>query len=88
MISVTSYSLIVKEYGKHNKDTGSCETQIAFLTNRISNLADHFKSHKHDQHSKYGLLKMVSKRRNLLSRLKYKDYMQYKEVIYKLDLRK
>ncbi|MDR1781632.1 MAG: 30S ribosomal protein S15 [Bacilli bacterium] len=79
---------LIKEFGKNEQDTGSAEVQIAILTERINNLNVHFKEHKHDYHSNRGLLKLVGKRRNLLSYLKDKDVQRYREVIAKLGLRR
>ncbi|MDP8257896.1 MAG: 30S ribosomal protein S15 [Candidatus Aadella gelida] len=79
---------IVDDFKKHDSDTGSPEVQIALLSERISGLADHFKEHKKDHHSRRGLLMMVNKRRKLLSYLKSSDNGKYQEVIKKLGLRK
>ena len=64
---------IVKKFGKDENDTGSTSVQIALLTNRITYLTEHFKEHKHDHHSRRGLLKLVGSRRHLLDYLKNKD---------------
>ena len=79
---------IVKDFQRTNTDTGSPEVQIALLTNRITDLADHFKSHKKDHHSRQGLLRMVNHRRKLLDYLKNKDISRYRELIGRLGLRK
>lgn len=79
---------IVKEYQRDEKDTGSCEVQIAILTKEINDLTEHLKVHKHDYHSNRGLLKKVGKRRNLLQYLARKDVVRYRELIQKLGLRK
>ena len=79
---------VVKEYATKPGDTGSPEVQIAVLTERINNLTDHFKSHVKDNHSRRGLLKMVSHRRQLLDYLKKKDTARYDAVISKLGLRR
>lgn len=79
---------IIKEYAKHEGDTGSPEVQVALLTNRISYLTEHFKSHAKDFHSRTGLLKMVGQRRKLLNYLKNKDIARYRELINRLGLRK
>ncbi len=79
---------LIKEHARGNADTGSPEVQIAVLTERISNLTEHFKSHKKDNHSRRGLLKMVSQRRRLLDYLKAKDEGRYKDVVQKLGLRR
>ncbi len=72
----------------HEKDTGSPEVQIAMLTRRINDLNEHLKVHKHDHHSRRGLLKMVGKRRNLLKYLSNKDIDRYRNIIAKLGIRK
>tara|TARA_Y100000996_G_scaffold339728_1_gene276733 strand:+ start:4326 stop:4595 length:270 start_codon:yes stop_codon:yes gene_type:complete len=78
---------LISEYSINEKDTGSVEVQIAILSERIQNLTEHFKNHNHDTHSKRGLLKMVNKRKKLLSYLSKKDDTKYKEVITKLKIR-
>ena len=72
---------------KHDKDTGSSEAQIVSMTGRINQLNEHFKSHKHDQSSRRGLLKIVGKRRRLLKYLKSKNSEKYEQVIKSLDIR-
>ncbi len=79
---------IIKDYQLSDGDTGSAEVQIALLTARIEDLSDHFKSHKHDHHSRQGLLKMVSSRRKLLDYLKGDDLERYRKLIERLGLRK
>ena len=79
---------LIKEFADHPKDTGSAAVQIALLTNRIKQLNEHFKVHKKDYHSRLGLLKLVNRRRSLLSYLKRKDPEKYQEVISKLGLKK
>lgn len=79
---------LVNEYAKAEGDTGSPEVQIAILTERITNLTDHFKTHTKDNHSRRGLLKLVNKRRRLLDYLKRTDQDRYTDVIGKLGLRK
>lgn len=79
---------IMGKFAKHDKDTGSPEVQVAILTERIKGLMDHFQHHKHDHHSRRGLLKMVAKRRSLLGYLKKKDLGRYKTLIESLGLRK
>tara|TARA_B100001540_G_scaffold147021_1_gene130447 strand:- start:230 stop:499 length:270 start_codon:yes stop_codon:yes gene_type:complete len=78
---------LISEYAINEKDTGSTEVQIAILSERIQNLTEHFKNHNHDTHSKRGLLKMVNKRKKLLSYLSKKNDTKYKEVITKLKIR-
>jgi small subunit ribosomal protein S15 len=79
---------IISQYRTHEGDTGSPEVQIAILTRRIEELTEHFKMHVKDNHSRRGLLKMVSKRRRLLDYLKKQDVSRYQQVIGKLGLRK
>ena len=79
---------LIGNHKKHEKDTGSPEVQIALLTERITNLTDHFKTHKKDHHSRRGLLKLVGQRRRLLDYLKGKDIGRYREIIAKLGIRK
>tara|TARA_R110002072_G_scaffold188396_4_gene345156 strand:- start:1318 stop:1587 length:270 start_codon:yes stop_codon:yes gene_type:complete len=79
---------LVKEYAQKAGDTGSPEVQVAILTERIVNLTEHFKDHKKDNHSRRGLLKMVSQRRRLLDYLKGKDEGRYQALIEKLGLRR
>lgn len=79
---------IINKYRRDAKDTGSTEVQVAILTEEINNLTEHLKEHKHDYHSKRGLLKKVGRRKNLLNYLKNNDVAKYREVIEKLGLRK
>jgi small subunit ribosomal protein S15 len=79
---------IIKKYGKSEDDTGSTQVQVALLTARISYLTEHFKEHKHDHHSRRGLLKLVGTRRHLLDYLKAKNVNQYRELIKELGIRK
>ena len=79
---------IITEYATKEGDTGSPEVQVAILTERINNLTDHFKSHVKDNHSRRGLLKMVSQRRSLLDYLKGKDEARYRTLIEKLGIRR
>ncbi|MCC3357425.1 MULTISPECIES: 30S ribosomal protein S15 [Bacillaceae] len=79
---------IISEYKTHENDTGSPEVQIAVLTEQINKLNDHLRTHKKDHHSRRGLLKMVGKRRNLLTYLRNKDVTRYRELINKLGLRR
>jgi small subunit ribosomal protein S15 len=79
---------LMKDYGTKPGDTGSPEVQVALLTERINGLTDHFKSHKKDNHSRRGLLKMVSLRRGLLDYLKSKDEQRYQTLIKRLDIRR
>lgn len=79
---------IVKKFARDEKDTGSAEVQIAILTEEINALTAHLKEHKHDFHSRRGLLKKVGQRRNMLNYLAKKDVQRYREVVQKLGLRK
>ncbi len=79
---------IVKEYQRKQADTGSPEVQIALLSARINGLAEHFKAHVKDHHSRRGLLRMVSQRRKLLDYLKRSDEEKYRALIDRLGLRK
>ena len=79
---------IIEKFKTHETDTGSCEVQIALLTDRILYLTEHFKAHPKDYHSRTGLLKMVGQRRKLLNYLKKKDSQRYRDLIAKLGLRK
>lgn len=79
---------IIKEYGKHEGDTGSAEVQIALLTENINQLTEHFKSHSKDFAGRRGLLKQVGHRRNLLNYLRKTDIERYRDIINKLGLRK
>ncbi len=81
-------SALVKEYATKAGDTGSPEVQVALLTERINALTDHFKAHKKDNHSRRGLLKMVSQRRGLLDYLKKVDEGRYQSLIKRLDIRR
>ena len=79
---------VVKEFATKEGDTGSPEVQVAILTNRISNLTEHFKTHKKDVHSRRGLLAMVSRRRKLLDYVKARDEPRYKALIERLGIRR
>ena len=79
---------LVKKFGKDEKDTGSTKVQIAILTDEINDLTEHLKVHKHDFHSKRGLLMKVGKRRSLLDYLKRTDVVSYRELIKELNIRK
>ena len=80
--------ILIKEYSRNKTDTGSPEVQIAILTERIVNLTEHFKTHKKDNHSRTGLLKLVSQRRKQLDYLKLKDENKYMDIIKKLGIRR
>lgn len=79
---------IISEYRTHPTDTGSPEVQVALLTRRINDLTEHFKVHSKDNHSRRGLLKLVSQRRRMLDYLRRKDVDRYREVISRLGIRK
>ncbi len=79
---------LIREFARSQDDTGSPEVQVAILTERIRNLTEHFQTHKKDNHSRRGLLKLVSQRRKLLDYLKRKDESRYQELIGKLGLRR
>ena len=79
---------IIKKYRRDEKDTGSAEVQVAILTEEINALTEHLKEHKHDFHSRRGLLKKVGQRRNMLEFLKRTDVKRYRDLVKKLGLRK
>ena len=87
-LQVAQKAQVVKQYQRAGNDTGSTEVQIALLTERINGLAEHFKSHVKDFHSRRGLLKMVSQRRKLLDYLMNKDVERYRSIVSRLGLRK
>ena len=79
---------LIAKYGRCEGDTGSPEVQVAILTARINDLQEHFKANPKDHHSRRGLLKMVGQRKGLLSYIKNKDIVKYRELIAELGLRK
>lgn len=81
-------SKVIADFANSKEDTGSPEVQVAILTNRITTLTEHFKTHKKDNHSRRGLLKMVSRRRKLLDYVKDKDEVRYKDLIKRLGIRR
>jgi small subunit ribosomal protein S15 len=87
-LSKNDKETIIEEYHVHDGDTGSPEVQVALLTTRINALIEHLKFHKHDTHSRRGLLKMVGQRRRHLAYLSHKDPARYRELIERLGLRK
>ena len=87
-ISEERKQALVKEYAITDGDTGSPEVQVAILTERITNLTEHFKTHAKDNHSRRGLLKMVSQRRRLLDYIKSRDADRYQSLIERLGLRR
>ncbi len=87
-LTVAEKAEIFNEFGQHEGDTGSPEVQIAMFDRRIKQLQEHLKENKHDQSSRRGLLKLVGKRRRLLSYLRKKDPERYREIIKRLGLRR
>ena len=87
-ITAERKTALIKEHAQKSGDTGSPEVQVAILTERINNLTEHFKSHVKDNHSRRGLLKMVSQRRSLLDYLRGKDETRYRTLIDKLGIRR
>lgn len=88
MLVTVEKTKIIKEFKTHENDTGSSEIQVALITSEIEQLSDHLKKHTKDNHSRRGLLRMVSKRKKLLDYLKQTDEKRYNTVIKKLGLRK
>ncbi len=87
-ITAERKTALIKEYRVDPKDTGSPEVQVAILTERIANLTQHFKTHGKDNHSRRGLLKLVSSRRSLLDYVKRKDEARYRSLIERLGIRR
>ena len=87
-LSAETKAEIVKEHQLDSTDTGSPEVQVALLSARITHLTEHFKAHKHDHHSRRGLLRMVNQRRKLLDYLHRKDASRYQNLIKRLGLRR
>ena len=87
-ISAERKQEVIKEYATKDGDTGSSEVQVAILSERISNLTGHFKTHGKDNHSRRGLIKLVSQRRRLLDYVKANDSARYEELIKRLGLRR
>ncbi|UCH60101.1 MAG: 30S ribosomal protein S15 [Anaerolineales bacterium] len=79
---------LILEYSRHKADTGSPEVQIAILTQRITQLTDHLRTHKHDESSRRGLLKMVGRRRRLLAYVRRNDFQRYMALTEKLSIRR
>ena len=88
VLTAGNKSDVVKKYQRGDGDTGSPEVQIGLLSARLDYLTEHFKTHKHDHHSRQGLLRVVNQRRKLLDYLKKKDSSRYRDVISSLGLRK
>ncbi|MBL6761687.1 MAG: 30S ribosomal protein S15 [PS1 clade bacterium] len=87
-ITLERKAALIKEYATGEGDTGSPEVQVAILSERISNLTEHFKTHAKDNHSRRGLLKLVSQRRRLLDYVKDRDTARYQDLIKRLGLRR
>jgi small subunit ribosomal protein S15 len=87
-INAETKSKVVSEFKRSESDTGSPEVQVALITARVQHLTEHFKSHKHDHHSRRGLLRLVNQRRSLLDYLKKKDIQRYRDLIERLGLRR
>ena len=87
-ITAERKSALIKEYATVDGDTGSPEVQVAILSERITNLTEHFKTHAKDNHSRRGLLKLVSQRRRLLDYVKDRDNARYQDLIKRLGLRR
>lgn len=87
-MSAEAKKAIIEEYKRGEDDTGSPEVQVALLTTRINELTEHFKTHKKDNHSRRGLVRLVNSRRKLLDYLKKKDVERYRELISRLGLRR
>jgi len=88
MLETEEKKELVKEFGRHQKDTGSPEVQVALLTKRIELLSKHFEKHKKDTNSRRGFLKLIGRRRRLLKYLQLTSPEKYQEVIKKLDIRR
>ncbi|MBR1863191.1 MAG: 30S ribosomal protein S15 [Ruminococcus sp.] len=88
MLRKDEKTAVIEANRTHENDTGSPEVQIAILTRRISDLTEHLKVHKKDNHSRRGMYKMIGKRRNLLNYLKKNDIERYRAIIEKLNIRK
>ncbi len=87
-MSTEQKTKVIQDYQRSTTDTGSPEVQVALLTTRINDLSSHFATHKHDHHSRRGLLRMISRRRKLLDYLKRKNQPSYQELIKRLELRR
>ena len=87
-LSAEAKGKIVEDHKRSANDTGSPEVQVALLTSRIQHLTEHFKTHKHDHHSRRGLLRLVNQRRSLLDYLKKKEIQRYRDLIERLGLRR
>lgn len=87
-LNKTEKETIIQDFARHEGDTGSPEVQIALLTSRINQLTEHLRTHKHDQHSRRGLLKLVGQRRRQLKYLSQKNPESYREILQRLGLRR
>ena len=87
-LSADDKSQVVKDYATSENDTGSADVQVALLTTKIVDLSEHFAKHKHDHHSRQGLLRMVNRRRKLLDYIKRNDVERYRNLIARLGLRR
>lgn len=87
-LSADDKSQVVKDYATSENDTGSADVQVALLTTKILDLSEHFAKHKHDHHSRQGLLRMVNRRRKLLDYIKRNDIERYRNLIARLGLRR
>jgi len=87
-ITAEEKAQVLKDFAKKEGDTGSPEVQVAILTKRITTLTEHFKTHKKDNHSRRGLLKLVAQRRKLLDYLRGKDEERYRDLIKRLGIRR
>ncbi|MBF6329511.1 30S ribosomal protein S15 [Nocardia transvalensis] len=87
-LSTEQKKTILAEYGVHEKDTGSPEAQIALLTKRISDITEHLKKHKHDHHTRHGLMQLIGRRKRLSKYLQDKDIERYRSLIERLGLRR
>ena len=87
-ITAKEKKTVISDFSTSKNDTGSPEVQVAILTNRISTLTEHFKIHNKDNHSRRGLLRMVSRRRKLLDYVRAKDETRYKTLIQRLGIRR
>jgi len=86
-IDAVAKAPVIEQFRQHDDDTGSSEVQIALLTQRIAHLTDHLRMHKHDNHTRRGLLKMVGRRRRLIAYLRRNDTEKYRSVVQSLGLR-
>ena len=86
-ISKEKTAELIKEFGKSDNDSGSAEVQVAILSERIRNLTEHLKSHKKDNHTRRGLMKLIGKRRGLLTHIKERNIEEYRALIKKLGIR-